>query len=59
MNTKKILYVCVCALVFGICSVPYHEVARIVQTGFQAQAAASLLLDLGCPHALLNTNKKV
>ena len=41
----------VCVLVSGLCSVPYHEVARIFQHEFETQAAATPLLDLVFPCA--------
>ena len=50
----KCVYVCV--LVSGMCIVPYGEVVRIFQPGFQTQAAATLFLYPGCLHAFFNPN---
>ena len=41
----------VCFIVSKLCSLPYHEVARIVQPEFQPQAGAFQVLDSGCPNA--------
>ena len=46
-------------MVSGLCSMPYHEVVRIIQHGFQPQAEATLFLDLRCPSALFKPYNKV
>ena len=46
-------------LVSVLCSVPYHEVVRIFQSGFQPQATDTSFLDSGFPHAILDPGNKL
>ena len=51
--------ICVCVLVSGLCRVPYYEVVRIFQHGLQPYAAATPVLDSGCPHAFFKPDDEV
>ena len=54
-----LLGVCLCVLVSGMCSMNYHVLVRIVQTGFQPHTAATPFLDSRCPRAFFNPENEV